>query len=97
MEVRLEQFARTLLLRTHVTDDFHRGAYRERRDVACSIAEIAPDSPGWLIVLRFDVDSEGGAAAQIEGLLPVSGPVKKSAGTGISRSVGIIYGSGVER
>ena len=97
MEVGLEQFARTLLLRAHATDDFRRGAYRERRDVAYSIAEIAPDWPGWLTALRFDIDSEGDAAAQIEGSLPVPGPVKKSAGTGISRSVGIIYGSGVDR
>jgi hypothetical protein len=60
MEVGLEQFARTLLLRAHVT-------------------------------------SEGGTAVKIRGSLPVPGPVKKSAGTGISRSVGIIYGSDVDR
>jgi len=50
--------------------DFRRGAYRERREVARSMAEIVPDPPGWLTALRFDIDTEvaggldrGGAAA----------------------------------
>ncbi len=38
--------------------DFRRGAYRERREVARSMAEIVPDPPGWLTALRFDIDTE---------------------------------------
>ncbi len=34
------------------------------------MAEIAPDPPGWLTALRFDIDSEGGGAAWIEAELP---------------------------
>ncbi len=34
------------------------------------MAEIAPDPPGWLTALRFDVDTEGGGAAWIEAELP---------------------------
>jgi len=56
--------------RVHATDDFRRGAYRERREVARSMAEIAPDPPGWLTALRFDIDTEGGGAAWIEAELP---------------------------
>ncbi len=66
----LERFARTLPFRVHATDDFRRGAYRERREVARSMAEIAPDPPGWLTALRFDIDTEGGGAAWIEAELP---------------------------
>ncbi len=46
------------------------GAYHERREVARSMAEIAPDPPGWLTALRFDIDTEGGCAAWIEAELP---------------------------
>ena len=66
----LERFAQNLPFRVHATDDFRRGAYRERREVACSMAEIAPDPPGWLTALRFDIDCEGGGAAWIEAELP---------------------------
>jgi len=62
--------ARTLPFRVHATDDSRCGAYRERRDVARSMAEIAPDPPGWLTALRFDIDTEGGGAAWIEAELP---------------------------
>jgi len=65
----LERFAQNLPFRVHATDDFRRGAYRERREVARSMAEIAPDPPGWLTALRFDIDTEGGAA-WIEAKLP---------------------------
>ncbi len=34
------------------------------------MAEIAPDPPGWLTALRFDIDTEGGGAAWIEAELP---------------------------
>jgi hypothetical protein len=34
------------------------------------MAEIAPDPPGWLTALRFDIDSEGGGAAWLEAELP---------------------------
>jgi hypothetical protein len=34
------------------------------------MAEIAPDPPGWLTALRFDMDSEGGGAAWLEAELP---------------------------
>ncbi len=34
------------------------------------MAEIAPDPPGWLTALRFDIDTEGGGAAWIEADLP---------------------------
>ncbi len=34
------------------------------------MAEIAPDPPGWLTALRFDIDTEGGGAAWIESELP---------------------------
>ena len=34
------------------------------------MAEIAPDPPGWMTALRFDIDSEGGGAAWIEAELP---------------------------
>jgi len=66
----LERFAQTLPFRVHATDDFRRGAHRERREVARSMAEIAPDPPGWLTALRFDIDTEGGGAAWIEAELP---------------------------
>jgi len=66
----LERFARTLPFRVHATDDFRHGAYRERREVARAMAEIAPDPPGWLTALRFDIDTEGGGAAWIEAELP---------------------------
>jgi hypothetical protein len=65
MEVWLKQFARTLPFRVHATDDFRHGAYRKRRHVAHSIAEIAPDSPGWLTMQHFDIDSKGREAARI--------------------------------
>jgi hypothetical protein len=39
-------------------------------EVALTKAEIAPDPPGWLTALRFDVDSEGAGAAWIEAELP---------------------------
>jgi len=66
----LERFAQNLPFRVHATDDFRRGAYRERREVARAMAEIAPDPPGWLTALRFDIDTEGGGAAWIEAELP---------------------------
>jgi len=34
------------------------------------MAEIAPDPPGWLTALRFDIDTQGGGAAWIEAELP---------------------------
>ncbi len=34
------------------------------------MAEIAPDPPGWLTALRFDIDTDGGCAAWIEAELP---------------------------
>ena len=34
------------------------------------MAEIAPDTPGWLTALRFDIDTQGGGAAWIEAELP---------------------------
>ncbi len=34
------------------------------------MAEIAPDPPGWLTALRFDIDTKGGGAAWIEAELP---------------------------
>lgn len=34
------------------------------------MAEIAPDPPGWLTALRFDLDVEGGGAAWLEAELP---------------------------
>jgi Replicase family/Primase C terminal 1 (PriCT-1) len=66
----LERFARTLPFRVHATNNFQRGTYYQTREEALDKAEIAPDPPGWITALRFDVDTENGGAAWIDAELP---------------------------
>jgi DNA-binding CsgD family transcriptional regulator len=58
-ESALDRIRRTLPYRVLATNDFKQGARLWGRDAAAGNArEIAPDPPGWLTALRFDLDDD---------------------------------------
>jgi DNA-binding CsgD family transcriptional regulator len=58
-ESAIDRIRRTLPYRVLATNDFKQGVRLWGRDVAAGNAlEIAPDPPGWLSALRFDVDDD---------------------------------------
>lgn len=88
----LERFSRTLPYRVHATNDFSRGAYRERVETARTMAEIAPDPPGWITALRFDVDREGAGAAWLDAELPPPNIIVTNPRTGHAHLIYLLGG-----
>jgi len=66
----LSRFRRSLPHTARATNDFRHGAHPVAFAELPRFREIAPDPPGWLTALRFDVDRDGAHGAWLDAGLP---------------------------
>jgi hypothetical protein len=81
-ETARERFARTLPWTVLATNDFAGGVDRVPKRVAIRRREIAPDPPGWLTALRFDVDGADASTRWLDAGLPPPNLIVRRRSTG---------------